>query len=151
MTYAPEVRDRAYVLYLDLGSLRKAHHALRDELRQKGHKAPTFRVFCDWSKRDAWRDRKASMVRKVSEATQETLVERRKVLVGKLKRINDDALDAISEAPAALEPRDVPRFVDLEDRLRGGGVKVEVDVTVAEEARRRLRALFPLQGEEDKG
>lgn len=138
MAYSEEVKERGFVLYEKLGSLREAHRALQEELHQKDTNAPAWRTFVDWSKQGHWVERRDTLAEKLEEATNETLVEWRHRRLQQIENILDYYLDRPEEIPA----HQVTKLFEIAERLQGGGkdipedgdsVSLTIDLSAADE------------------
>lgn len=80
----------------------------------------------------------------------ETLAEWRAMRAGHLDSVVDQQFKRWLGDPRRVPAAIVPRLLELADRFRGGGERHEVDVSVADEGRERLRKLLPYVDEDKK-
>jgi hypothetical protein len=125
MAYPSAIKEHAFNHYERLGSLRAAHRALSDELRQKGSKAPTFRVFGTWAKEGRWAQRRAAVEKRVAELVDERTSDRlaawRAKTAAKLDPVVESALADPDLFAATAKPGEIVQVIKLLDQLRGGG------------------------------
>lgn len=164
--WTPKDKEAAYALYEAHGSLRQAHQAHAAQNAPK--KGPDWKTMRRWARTGKWMERRARVRTRTEAKTEESLASWRAreaqqfdALATGVKREvlraferweaarKQDPSQAVEDELVVRLLAGLPKLLELADRFRGGGERHEVDVSVADEGRERLRKLLPYIDEEE--